>query len=32
MEKALLKVVPAKKEHLLDANRTALSLGQSYEG
>lgn len=32
IEKALLKVVPAKKEHLLDANRTALSLGQSYEG
>ena len=32
IEKALLKVVPAKKEHLLDANRKALSIGQSYEG
>ena len=31
-EKALCKVVPAKKEHLLAANRKAIALGRAYQG
>ena len=32
IEAALKKVVPARKEHLLDANRRALALGRALEG
>ena len=32
VEAALKKVVPARKEHLLDANRRALALGRALEG
>lgn len=31
-QKALAKVVPAKKEHLLAANQKAIALGRSYQG
>ncbi len=31
-EAALLKVVPAKKAHLLDANRKAIALGTDFKG
>jgi 2-oxoglutarate ferredoxin oxidoreductase subunit gamma len=31
-QKALLKVVPAKKEHLLAANEKAIALGRAYQG
>ena len=30
-EKALLKVVPAKKEHLLEANKRAIARGRAYK-
>lgn len=30
-EKALAKVVPAKKAHLLDANKKAIALGRAYQ-
>jgi len=32
LEAALLKIVPAKKEHLLELNRNAIALGREYEG
>ena len=31
-KKALLKVVPAKKEHLLASNEQAIALGRAYQG
>lgn len=31
-EQALRKVVPAKKEHLLEANKRAIALGRAYQG
>lgn len=32
IERALQKVVPAKKQHLIESNRKALELGYNYEG
>ncbi len=32
IERALIKVVPASKQHLIESNRKALELGYNYEG